>query len=397
MFSREISDKDLKINVHHIGGIGDCGPTEAIRMLGNDVEWTVYDADESALSKMKKLDNENILLVNKCIGGSNSKNKFNIMRGNSASSLLNGSPDAKDYTLITGPNKAQIWGIHTQVTKSIVMELNTIDSLVMSKQISPVDFLSIDAQGAELDIINGASQLLPADIMGILCEVGFSEIYSGQPLFCDIQARLLKDNFRLCQIYNSQNWNTCPLQEGLMGEGFNIVGEALFLKNPDKMIDFDNITRIPREVLLKFVVQCLKLSVIAVVFDQLDFALKVTKILQDKNLVSLDTLADNTNVMYIKLLRDLTDAARGIEKDSPCLEYQSSYSLDYKAGNNHKLSDIYCKLRYLFKVIAPPLVTRYIKKISCNAFKERSTIMKIYRKYGLNGLIERQCVRLWQR
>ncbi|MFA5276572.1 MAG: FkbM family methyltransferase [Candidatus Omnitrophota bacterium] len=395
MLASAITDKDLKIHVHHVGGIGDCGPTEAIRMLGNDVEWTVYDADESALSKMKEFKNENIVLVNKCIGANNSKVNFHITRGQSASSLLKGSPEAKDYTLITGPDKAQIWGIHTQITKSIPMELSSIDSLLMEKQISPVDFLSIDAQGAELDIINGASRLLTNNIMGVLCEVEFSEIYENQPLFCDIEGRLRKDNFRFCQIYNSQYWNTYPFPEGLMGEGFNIVGEALFLKNPDKMIDYGNISRIPTDALIKFTAQCLKLAAVAVVFDQLDFGLKIIKALQNHKLISLDSLAEKCNVRYIKLLRDLVKAAEAIEKSKTPLEYQSSCSIDYKPYSKNKLSVLYYKLRRLFRITVPPLLTYYVKKFTSSAFKERSVIIKIYRKYGLNALIEYQSRRLW--
>lgn len=394
MLTNEISGKDLKIHVHHVGGIGDCGPTEAIRMLGNDVEWTVYDADESALSKMNELGG-GTLLVNKCIGGSNSKNKFHIMRGQSASSLLIGSPEARDYTLITDPGKAQVWGIHTQVIRSIDIELNTIDSLVMSKQIHSIDFLSIDAQGAELDIINGASQVLSDTIIGVLCEVEFSEIYANQPLFCDIQSRLRKENFRLCQIYNNQNWNIYPFQKGLMGEGFNIVGEALFLKNHDAMVGHDSISKVSRDILKAYAVKCLKLAAIAVVFDQLDVALKIIKTLQDCRLISLDTLANKVDVMYIKLLSDLTNTAKDIERSKPPLEYQSSYSLDYKINTHRRLVELYCRIWHFLKIIMPPFAMYCIRKITYNALKEYSTITKIYRKYGLNVLIKRQSCRLW--
>lgn len=395
MSMKKISDDDLRIHVHHIGGIGDCGPTEAIRMLGDDVEWTVYDADEGALSKMGGTLGKNISLVNKCIGGANTKKRFNIMRGQSASSLLTCSPEAKSYTLITGSNKAQIWGIHTQVTKSIEMELVTIDSLAGGGKIGGVDFLSIDAQGAELDIINGASKLLHDNIVGVLCETAFSEIYSGQPLFCDIQERLKNDGFRLCRIYNNQHWNTCPLPEGLMGEGFTIVGESLFLKDQDKIIEYGGISLLGPELLTKDIIRCLKLAAIAVVFDQLDFALKITMALEENKLVSLDELAEVTNIRYIKLLRDLMAAATELKKESPALAYQSSYSLDYEKCIDHGHPNLVYKIRRLFRILLPPLLIFLIKKLISNTRRERSRITKIYKRYGLTNLIRNQSFRLW--
>jgi len=72
----------LKIKVHHVGGIGDCGPAEVINMLGEDVEWIIYDADKDSLIDVEKNDKKKCTLINNCIGGKNEKVKFNIFKGN---------------------------------------------------------------------------------------------------------------------------------------------------------------------------------------------------------------------------------------------------------------------------------------------------------------------------
>lgn len=56
---------------------------------------------------------------------------------------------------------------------------------------------------------------------------------------------------------------------------------------------------------LENVVQTLKLAAIAVVFDQLDYALTLCRNLQEKKVISLERLAEHCNVKYIKLMRDL--------------------------------------------------------------------------------------------
>lgn len=48
------------------------------------------------------------------------------------------------------------------------------------------DFLSIDAQGSELDIIKGSGFILDENIIGIMSEEEFHRLYDAQPLFGDI-------------------------------------------------------------------------------------------------------------------------------------------------------------------------------------------------------------------
>ena len=43
--------------------------------------------------------------------------------------------------------------------------------------------MKIDAQGSELNILEGGEKFLKNNLIGLQIEVEFNEIYKGQPLF----------------------------------------------------------------------------------------------------------------------------------------------------------------------------------------------------------------------
>lgn len=62
-------------------------------------------------------------------------------------------------------------------------------------EIERIDFLKLDVQGAELDVIKGAGRLLD-DVLVIHTEVEFLELYKGQPLFSEIEHFLRGQGFQ---------------------------------------------------------------------------------------------------------------------------------------------------------------------------------------------------------
>ena len=64
----------------------------------------------------------------------------------------------------------------------------TIDGLVAAGEMGSVDFAKIDAQGAELAILQGGASHLASNLVGLEVEVEFAPLYSGQPLFADVDS-----------------------------------------------------------------------------------------------------------------------------------------------------------------------------------------------------------------
>ena len=68
-----------------------------------------------------------------------------------------------------------------------ISEIKTIsiDKFMETEKINTVDFIKIDIQGAELDVFKGANKCLE-NILSIVSEVEFIQIYKNQPLFGDV-------------------------------------------------------------------------------------------------------------------------------------------------------------------------------------------------------------------
>ncbi|MGE5659839.1 MAG: FkbM family methyltransferase [Actinomycetota bacterium] len=84
-----------------------------------------------------------------------------------------------------------------ELDHTIEIKTTTLDAFCQAAEIQEVDFLQLDLQGAELKVLEGSSQILDNSLLGILTEVEFTEIYSGQPLFGDIDVYLRNRGFTL--------------------------------------------------------------------------------------------------------------------------------------------------------------------------------------------------------
>lgn len=65
---------------------------------------------------------------------------------------------------------------------------------------APIHFLKLDVEGAELDVLRGATNQLEKSILGVRSEVLFAEIYQGCPLFGDINKFLIDQGFELLNL-----------------------------------------------------------------------------------------------------------------------------------------------------------------------------------------------------
>jgi FkbM family methyltransferase len=92
------------------------------------------------------------------------------------------------------------------------------------------DFLELDTQGAELDILKGSEHLLATSILGLQVEVEFFPLYKNQPLFSDIDNYLQPLGFLLFDLSRYR-----LRRAYLKTRGQLLWGHAFYLKDVQRM------------------------------------------------------------------------------------------------------------------------------------------------------------------
>jgi len=148
---------------------------------------------------------------------------------------------------------------------SCEIETTTLDKFCESEEINEINFLQIDVQGADLDVLEGATKILDS-VLAIQIEVEFSHLYVDQPLFADIDTFLRKQGFTLFDITkNGRIRSGSPIQS-TRGVGQLLWGDAIYFRDP-----IQSHSQNPDQIL--------KLSCIADILNFPDYALELLEYL----------------------------------------------------------------------------------------------------------------------
>jgi FkbM family methyltransferase len=102
------------------------------------------------------------------------------------------------------------------------IECTTLDDFAAANAIGHVDYLKVDTQGTELDILLGGRGLLKRTSI-ISTEVEFVELYEGQKLFDDVVRELSPFGFRFIDFKDGDRSGPAP--------GKRIWADALFARD----------------------------------------------------------------------------------------------------------------------------------------------------------------------
>jgi FkbM family methyltransferase len=183
----------------------------------------------------------------------------------------------------------------------------TMDLALREVGIDNVDFIKLDTQGSELDILAGAAEILAGPIFAIVLEVEFVPIYLGQPLFADVDAFLRGREMNLVNFVNSYTRADVEFslngsrgyrnagaflaawmgklrapQGAYRGEKQLIYGDALYLRAPEAYLaSVERRAKDARAQLFKAVTTC-------GILRYQDCALPYLKLGRDRGILSAD-------------------------------------------------------------------------------------------------------------
>ena len=144
----KITNEDLKVNIHHVGGIGNAGPTELLMGVNKFSHWIFYDANKDALAAMTDHKEKKFTLVNKCISDYNGEGEFHTTLTSSASSMLRPAKSASEY--IRTKKSLTTWGEETKIIKKQII----ISYVILQYLYQKVHVLTLEIFVQESELMN---------------------------------------------------------------------------------------------------------------------------------------------------------------------------------------------------------------------------------------------------
>lgn len=120
------------------------------------------------------------------------KNKFNIVLD---------SPQASSFYKFNTKFMSRFYDISKFMRqKTINVATITLDDFIKNEMIKFVDFLKLDVEGCELDVVSGAKNVLASSLLGITLEVQFAQIFNNNASFAKLDQIMGSFNFKLFDI-----------------------------------------------------------------------------------------------------------------------------------------------------------------------------------------------------
>jgi FkbM family methyltransferase len=204
----------------------DCGArgdaAKAIMEIFPDAHYVGFEPDAEECAKLMAEARKGYSFFPVAVGEQNKAAELFLTRNPGCSSL---------YI----PNRAlfapfEECGPFFDVISTETVQIVALDDYLHQNGIVDIDFLELDTQGAELNILRGAQNFLKNSLMAVRVEVEFAEMYQKQPMFGDVDNWLRIHGFVLFDLerYHLRR-KYCP--SGVVSNEQIVWGQALYLRD----------------------------------------------------------------------------------------------------------------------------------------------------------------------
>ena len=179
-----------------------------------------------------KLKKENYKVISKGLWSNNCVKKLYIMKKRLGSSSLY-KPNKDAYALYDLKNKNYP---SFEVSNEIDIECTTIKESLNNLNIKKLDFLKIDTQGAEIEILKGLGNYLP---LLLKIEVQIVPMYENIPDWSELINHLYKLNYMTCEweeIGNHATHSPVEMDMLFIPNYLNHAGKELIMSRKNKFI-----------------------------------------------------------------------------------------------------------------------------------------------------------------
>ena len=294
------------------------------------------------------------------------------------SSVYQRNPDYDPYYSFQGDHD-YLWSEASKTVERRPVEMVFIDHLLRleGSKVARPDFLSIDTQGSEYEILLGARDTLKSDVLAVCLEAEFHPLYKGQKLFGDLLTLLSEQGFDFVRFLRIEETSPFRLPIGLRGEGFQTSSDALFFRRLNKLERQQDSGQ--------GYLRLRKLAFMAIVFNQFEYAFECLR--RSRDLISQQSLPEcRQEPVYLRFLRELEQKTASmavafpptfVEKYPSFESSKSRFAGSTKTDNTDQRGSRYM-LKQLFGK-APWLYAR-LRTANARIGAARSTLLKCFSK-----------------
>ena len=237
-------------------GARDAAPAELVPFYPY-VEYHAFEVDEAECQRLQATvwPYQTVCVFPYFIAGHNHTSPFRLYKRRGESSTY--PPGRRFQQVFADPDFG--------VDREQEVQARTLDEVYSQAAVSQPDFIKLDTQGSELDILYGAQSVLQG--VGLVeVEVEFIEMYEGQPLFPAVCQFMQKHDFEL--LYLNRVFGQRRKIFSGQSKGQLIFADALFGRREDCLRHFSP------DRLIKFVLLLIN-------YGHIDFAYHVIQLYPD--------------------------------------------------------------------------------------------------------------------
>ena len=254
----EMSRNMVYCDVGARGGIGE--PWKTFRDF---IDLVGFEPDEEEYDRIMAFKSDNDTFFKYALSKERGNILLNLTRSRGASSVLKPNRDFLDNF----PNSERF-----EVEKIAVARSTTLDALHNDGVFPVIDFIKIDTQGCELDILKGGANFLKDHVLGLEVEVEFHPLYQGQPVFADIDLFVRGSVGLEIQDLRKTYWKYLEGVRVGGQKGKLIFGDALYFRSPNEVISWASRFS-KKEASDKIRMACL----MGIIYGYLDYSLSILK------------------------------------------------------------------------------------------------------------------------
>ena len=245
--------------------VGARGGLEAYwKVYGDQIRVIGFEPDVRECRRLNRVFKNNQRFYPYALWQSSTKRNFYVMKNAASSSFFKPKDDFWDRF----PDRKNL-----AIRKTLKLNTISLDDFAKKQRIDNIDFIKMDAEGAELAVLKGAVNLLKKSILGLTCEVLFVQTAHNQPVFSEIDLFLKSLGFDLFDLgLYRLGRKTFSKEPGPKKQGQVILGHALFLRDLASEIESGSRRKDPDQI------QILKMISIMELFGLYDCAAELVQV-----------------------------------------------------------------------------------------------------------------------